>query len=88
MLFFLITLSLSIFLAPYTKELSKEILSLDTIQEQFESVRQKELFSFNENDGFIHVENKENNILDEVIIFIQNDEYSSLIIAENLALSI
>ena len=82
--FFLITLSLSIFLAPYTKELSKEILSLDTIQEQFESVRQKELFSFNENDGFIHVENKENNILDEVIIFIQNDEYSSLIIAENL----
>ena len=84
MLFFLITLSLSIFLAPYTKELSKEILSLDTIQEQFESVRQKELFSFNGNDGFIHVENKENNILDEVIIFIQNDEYSSLIIAENL----
>ena len=84
MFFFLITLSLSIFLAPYTKELSKEILSLDTIQEQFESVRQKELFSFNENDGFIHVENKENNILDEVIIFIQNDDYSSLIIAENL----
>ena len=84
MLFFLITLSLSIFLAPYTKELSKEILSLDTIQEQFESVRPKKLFSFNENDGFIHVENKENNILAEVIIFIQNDEYSSLIIAENL----
>ena len=84
MLFFLITLSLSIFLAPYTKELSKEILSLDTIQEQFESVRPKELFSFNENDGFIHVENKENNILAEVIIFIQNDDYSSLIIAENL----
>jgi len=82
--FFLITLSLSIFLAPYTKELSKEILSLDTIQEQFESVRPKELFSFNENDGFIHVENKENNILAEVIIFIQNDDYSSLIIAENL----
>ena len=84
MFFFLITLSLSIFLAPYTKELSKEILSLDTIQEQFESVRPKELFSFYENDGFIHVENKENNILDEVIIFIQNDDYSSLIIAENL----
>ena len=84
MFFFLITLSLSIFLAPYTKELSKEILSLDTIQEQFESVRPKKLFSFNENDGFIHVENKENNILDEVIIFIQNDDYSSLIIAENL----
>ncbi len=82
--FFLITLSLSIFLAPYTKELSREILSLDTIQEQFESVRPKKLFSFNENDGFIHVENKENNILDEVIIFIQNDDYSSLIIAENL----
>ena len=84
MFFFLITLSLSIFLAPYTKELSKEILSLDTIQEQFESVQPKELFSFNENDGFIHVENKENNILAEVIIFIQNDDYSSLIIAENL----
>ena len=84
MFFFLITLSLSIFLAPYTKELSKEILSLDTIQEQFESVRPKELFSFNENDGFIHVENKEDNILAEVIIFIQNDDYSSLIIAENL----
>ena len=82
--FFLITLTLSLYIAPYTKELSKEILSLDTIQEQFESVRPNELFSFNENQGFIYIEEKESNILEEVVIFIPNDNYSSLIISENL----
>ena len=82
--FFFITLSLSVYVAPYTKELSKEILTQDTIQEQFESVKPNELFSFNENEGFIYIEDKKSNILEDVVIFMPNDNYSSLIISEKL----
>ena len=82
--FFFITLSLSVYIAPYTKELSKEILTQDTIQEQFESVKPNELFSFNENEGFIYIEDKKRNILEDVVIFMPNDNYSSLIISEKL----
>ena len=41
LLFFLITLVLSIYVAPYTKELSKEIISVDTIQEKLASIKPK-----------------------------------------------
>ena len=36
------------YIAPYTKELSKELVSIDSFEEQLESIRPKELFSFNE----------------------------------------
>ena len=58
--FFIITIALSIYIAPYTKELSKEIISIDTIEEQIESVKPKNILALRENDGFIYVENKNN----------------------------
>ena len=55
---FLITLVLSIYIAPYTKELSKEIVTIDTIEEQIETLKPKKLFSFKENEGFIYADGK------------------------------
>ena len=68
--FFFITITLSIYIAPYTKELSKEIISIDTIEEQIESVKPKNILALRENNGFIYVENKNNDTLEKSILFL------------------
>mgnify|MGYP005729516759 FL=1 len=84
LIFFLITLSLSIYIAPYTKELSKEILTLDTLKEQFESIKSKEIFSLKNEDGFIYADKNENNSFENVAIYLSNESYSSFIVADRL----
>ena len=84
LIFFLITLLLSIYIAPYTKELSKEILTLDTLKEQFESIKSKEIFSLKNEDSFIYVDNKENNSFEDITIYLSNESYSSVIVADRL----
>ncbi len=85
LLFFLITLVLSIYVAPYTKELSKEIISVDTIQEKLASIKPKELILFDDDDGsFIYIEDKENSSFDKVIVFDGSDDKSSLVRASRL----
>ena len=84
LIFFLITMLLSLYIAPYTKELSKEILTLDTLKEQFESIKSKEIFSLKDEDGFIYADNKENDSFENVTIYLSNEDYSSLIVADKL----
>ena len=84
LIFFLITMLLSIYIAPYTKELSKEIVTLDTLKEQFESIKSKEIFSLKDEDGFIYADNKENDSFENVTIYLSNEDYSSLIVADKL----
>jgi len=81
---FLVTLILSIYIAPYTKELSKEIISIDTIEEQIESLKPKKVFSFKEDDGFIYADGKNKLSLRDTLLFITNDSSSSIILAEDL----
>ena len=84
LLFFLITLVLSIYVAPYTKELSKEIISIDTIQEKLASIKPKELVLFDDDGSFIYIEDKENSSFDKVIVFDGSDDKSSLVRASKL----
>ena len=84
LLFFLITLVLSIYVAPYTKELSKEIISVDTIQEKLASIKPKELILFDDDGSFIYIEDKENSSFDKVIVFDGSDDKSSLVRASRL----
>ena len=84
LLFFLITLVLSIYVAPYTKELSKEIISVDTIQEKLASIKPKELIFFDDNGSFIYIEDKEKSSFDNVVVFDGGDNNSSLIRASRL----
>ena len=83
---FLITLVLSIYIAPYTKELSKEIVTIDTIEEQIETLKPKKLFSFKENEGFIYADGKNDLVLSDAVLFIKNDSLSSIILAKELKL--
>ncbi len=84
LVFFFITLLLSIYIAPYTKELSKEIVTLDTLKEQLESIKPKEIFSLKDEDGFIYADDKENESFENVTIYLSNEDYSSIIIADKL----
>ena len=84
LLFFLIPLVLSIYVAPYTKELSKEIISVDTIQEKLASIKPKELILFDDDGSFIYIEDKENSSFDKVIVFDGSDDKSSLVRASRL----
>ncbi len=84
LLFFLITLVLSIYIAPYTKELSKEIISVDTIQEKLASIKPKELIFFDDNGSFIYIEDKEKSSFDNVVVFDGSDNNSSLVRASRL----
>ena len=47
-IYFLITLSLSVYIAPYTKELSKNLLSTDSLEEQFNAIKPNEIIIFND----------------------------------------
>ena len=83
-IFFFITFILSMYIAPYTKELSKELVSIDSFEEQLESIRPKELFSFNDKDNFIYAENKDGNSLEDLVIYLTNKNTSSLVLAKEL----
>ena len=83
-IFFFITLILSMYIAPYTKELSKELVSIDSFEEQLESIRPKELFSFNEKDNFIYAEDKDGNSIEDLVIYVTNKNTSTFILAKEL----
>ena len=82
--FFLITLTLSIYIAPYTKELSRELISINSFEEQLESIKPKELISFNKEDNFIYADSKDGNSLKDLVLYMTNQNKSSLIIADEL----
>ena len=83
-IFFLITLILSMYIAPYTKELSRELASIDSFEEQLESIRPKELFTFNDKDNFIYAKNKDGNSMENLVMYVTNKKTSSFVLAKEL----
>ena len=84
-IFFLITLALSLYIAPYTKELSSELISIDTFEEQFQSIEPKKVIKFVDKNGFIYVEEKNDKIFRKVTTVISNEGTSSLVIANEMS---
>ena len=84
-IFFLITLVLSLYIAPYTKELSSELISIDTFEEQFQSIEPKKVIKFVDKNGFIYVEEKNDKTFRKVTTVISNEGTSSLVIANEMS---
>ncbi|MDC1074092.1 LptF/LptG family permease [Gammaproteobacteria bacterium] len=82
LLYFLLTLILSLYVAPYTKALSQEILKIDSFEEQLESIKSDEIVSLNDG-GFIYIQNTDN-LLTGVKALKQNQENSFFVIADEL----
>ena len=83
-IYFAITLMLSLYVAPYTKALSQEILSIDSFEEQIEALQSKKLFSLKDGSGFIYVEDAEETSLKGVKLFQPNGDNSFLVLADEL----
>jgi len=83
LLYFLLTLILSLYVAPYTKTLSQEILKIDSFEEQLESIKSDEIVSLNDG-GFIYIQNTDN-LLTGVKALKQNQENSFFVIADELS---
>ena len=83
LLYFLLTLILSLYVAPYTKALSQEILKIDSFEEQLESIKSDEIVSLNDG-GFIYIQNTDNNLLTGVKALKQNQVNSFFVIADEL----
>jgi lipopolysaccharide export system permease protein len=83
-IYFLITLILSLYVAPYTKALSQEMLSIDSFEEQIEALQSKKLFSLKDGSGFIYVEDAEETSLKGVKLFQPNGDNSFLVLADEL----
>jgi len=83
LLYFLLTLILSLYVAPYTKTLSQEILKIDSFEEQLEAIKSDEIVSLNDG-GFIYIQNTDNNLLTGVKALKQNQVNSFFVIADEL----
>ena len=84
-MFFVITLGLSLYIAPYTKELSSDLISIDTFEEQFQSIEPKKVIKFVDKNGFIYVEEKNDKTFRKVTTVISNEGTSSLVIANEMS---
>ena len=84
LLYFLLTLILSLYVAPYTKALSQEILKIDSFEEQLESIKSDEIVSLNDG-GFIYIQNTDNDLLTGIKALKQNQENSFFVIADELS---
>ena len=84
-MFFVITLGLSLYIAPYTKELSSELISIDTFEEQFQSIEPKKVIKFVDKNGFIYVEEKNDKTFRKVTAVVSNEGTSSLVIANEMS---
>ena len=83
-IYFFITLILSLYVAPYTKALSQEIMSIDSFEEQIESMKPDKIYSFEDGRVFIYAKAINDDVLEDVKIFRTDDNGSNLIMAEQL----
>ncbi|MDB9984576.1 LptF/LptG family permease [Gammaproteobacteria bacterium] len=83
-IYFFITLILSLYVAPYTKALSQEIMSIDSFEEQIESMKPDKIYSFEDGRVFIYAKAINDGVLEDVKIFRTDDNGSNLIMAEQL----
>ena len=77
-IYFFITLVLSLYIAPYTKNLSKDLLVIDSFEEQIDAIQSDEIVSLDDG-GFLYVQTADEGLI-KGIKFLQVDEDNSFIV--------
>ena len=77
-IYFFITLVLSLYIAPYTKNLSKDLLVIDSFEEQIDAIQSDEIVSLDDG-GFLYVQTADEGLIKGVKLF-QVDEHNSFIV--------
>ena len=82
-IYFFITLVLSLYIAPYTKNLSKELLVIDSFEEQIDAIQSDEIVSLDDG-GFLYVQTADEGLLKGVKLFQIDEDNSFIVISDEL----
>ena len=86
-IYMVFTLILSLYIAPVSKQVSNELLKVDTFEEQIASLSQGEIFSIKGSKSFITVSENNEAYLKNVIFFNDDGKDSILISSDILSIS-
>ena len=86
-IYFLLTLILSLYIAPYTKALSQELISIDSFEEQIESMKPDKLYVLEGGRAFIYAKDVNEDALSEIKLLTSDENGSSLVVADQLQIS-
>ena len=82
-IYFFITLVLSLYIAPYTKNLSKELLVIDSFEEQIDAIQSDEIVSLDDG-GFLYVQTANEGLIKGVKLFQVDEDNSFIVISDEL----
>ena len=82
-IYFFITLVLSLYIAPYTKNLSKDLLVIDSFEEQIDAIQSDEIVSLDDG-GFLYVQTADEGLLEGVKLFQVDEDNSFIVISDKL----
>ena len=82
-IYFFITLVLSLYIAPYTKNLSKELLVIDSFEEQIDAIQSDEIVSLDDG-GFLYVQTVDEGLITGVKFFQVDEDNSFFVISDEL----
>ena len=82
-IYFFITLVLSLYIAPYTKNLSKDLLVIDSFEEQIDAIQSDEIVSLDD-EGFLYVQTADEGLIKGVKLFQVDEDNSFIVISDEL----
>ena len=82
-IYFFITLVLSLYIAPYTKNLSKDLLVIDSFEEQIDAIQSDEIVSLDDG-GFLYVQTVDEGLIEGVKLFQVDKDNSFIVISDEL----
>ena len=82
-IYFFITLVLSLYIAPYTKNLSKDLLVIDSFEEQIDAIQSDEIVSLDDG-GFLYVQTANEGLIKGVKLFQVDEDSSFIVISDEL----
>ena len=82
-IYFFITLVLSLYIAPYTKNLSKDLLVIDSFEEQIDAIQSDEIVSLDDG-GFLYVQTADEGLIKGVKLFQIDEDNSFIVISDEL----
>ena len=82
-IYFFITLVLSLYIAPYTNNLSKDLLVIDSFEEQIDAIQSDEIVSLDDG-GFLYVQTADEGLIKGVKLFQVDEDNSFIVISDEL----
>ena len=82
-IYFFITLVLSLYIAPYTKNLSKDLLVIDSFEEQIDAIQSDEIVPLDDG-GFLYVQTADEGLIKGVKLFQVDEDNSFIVISDEL----